>query len=632
MANDNNDINQDDNNNNDNNDDDSPLQPRRNLLLEAFNSVTTPLRNRSRINRQELIDRQNQELIHQQHQQQDILNLEVDIGLTTTLFDEDEKEEEDEEKEEKENKDKEKENKEKEQSIMPTTTYKIGGVEIAFDNDTPAQNTDYNIGVMISKEDRPDSGSDIERKLIESLCKNQYTKYKKAETSMKSIERLLQSRSIMDTIEATETVLNKFDMKDPFTIVYPEDKTLARVALKMKANGSGIRSLEILSDFRQVTIDEVALSCSWWNLHGHYKDKDNTKQSYGRDMNWSYLHFKNHVDEVLYNDTDKLFNTYDKKQRGGPLFFKLLTNAVLSANEDSLSALESTIKNYKIAEDGKDDVPEAIKILQAGSKLITAMRDDGSNKPNLPDKFVVNVISVLCTTSVEVFNKKMEAYQGSLELALLVDSSKKINTPIILEKVFTVARNYHKELFDDGIWETQVQSKAKSSFASFWRNRCWNCEQENCNLSKCNQTKDLEKIDRNKNKWLSEVQGSDRSQGDKQTSKGGRAKKHYPEWRAPEPSENNKRLIYGKPYTWDGRKSWIKDETPASGLPEVPLSANAAVPGQVADHSDEATAMTSESGFTQEDKNELRRFEASIKNMGANLSGMGAFISNLSEK
>jgi hypothetical protein len=91
-------------------------------------------------------------------------------------------------------------------------------------------------------------------------------------------------------------------------------------------------------------------------------------------------------------------------------------------------------------------------------------------------------------------------------------------------------------------------------------------------------------------------------------------------------------LIYGKPYTWDGRKSWIKDETPASGLPEVPLSANAAVPGQVAQHSDEATAMTSESGFTQEDKNELRRFEASIKIMGANLSGMGAFISNLSEK
>jgi hypothetical protein len=199
MENNNNDNNLDDNNNNsnNNNDDDSPLQPRQNLLLEAFNSVRTPLRNRSRIERQESIDRQ--------HQQQSILNLEADIGLITTLFDEEETEEEakEDEKEEKEKGEKEKEN------IMPTTTYKIGGVEIAFDNDTPTQNTDYKIGVMISKEDRPDSGLDVERKLIESLCKNQYTKYKKAETSMKSVERHLQSRSIMDTIEATKNVLNR---------------------------------------------------------------------------------------------------------------------------------------------------------------------------------------------------------------------------------------------------------------------------------------------------------------------------------------------------------------------------------------------------------------------------------------
>lgn len=56
------------------------------------------------------------------------------------------------------------------------------------------------------------------------------------------------------------------------------------------------------------------------------------------------------------------------------------------------------------------------------------------------------------------------------------------------------------------------------------------------------------------------------------------------------------------------------------------------MPGQVGDASDDATAMTNETGMTKEDKNELRRFEASIKNMGANLSGMGAFINNLAEK
>jgi hypothetical protein len=57
--------------------------------------------------------------------------------------------------------------------------------------------------ILISKSDRPAPGSDDERKLIESLCKNQYAKYKLPETSMKSTERLLQSRGIMDTISGT---------------------------------------------------------------------------------------------------------------------------------------------------------------------------------------------------------------------------------------------------------------------------------------------------------------------------------------------------------------------------------------------------------------------------------------------
>ena len=67
----------------------------------------------------------------QHHQQQDILNFEANIGLTTTLFDEKEKEEEEEERAENE--------KEKEESITTTTTDNIGGVEIVFDNATPTQ-------------------------------------------------------------------------------------------------------------------------------------------------------------------------------------------------------------------------------------------------------------------------------------------------------------------------------------------------------------------------------------------------------------------------------------------------------------------------------------------------------------
>lgn len=89
----------------------------------------------------------------------------------------------------------------------------------------------------------------------------------------------------------------------------------------------------------------------------------------------------------------------------------------------------------------------------------------------------------------------MEAYQASLELAELVDDNQKINTPIILQKVFTMAGKYYKQLFDAGIWESEVLSKAKSSFAAVGgRNlRCWNCEKENCSMMRCNQPIDKEK-------------------------------------------------------------------------------------------------------------------------------------------
>ena len=92
MDNDNDTNNNNDNTDNNNDDEANPIQPQRNLLLDVFNSLRTPLRNRNRIDRQESIDRQH-------HQQQDILNLEADIGLRTTLFDEEETKQEEEEEE-----------------------------------------------------------------------------------------------------------------------------------------------------------------------------------------------------------------------------------------------------------------------------------------------------------------------------------------------------------------------------------------------------------------------------------------------------------------------------------------------------------------------------------------------------
>ena len=146
MANDNNNNNQDNNNsnNNNNNNDNSPLQPRRNLLLEAFYSIRTPLQNRSRIDWQELID-------WQHHQQQDILNFDANIGLTTTLFDEKEKEEE----EEKEEVERAENPKKKKNQLWQLQLTKLEVLKSRLTMPLQSKHTDYNVGFMISKEYHP---------------------------------------------------------------------------------------------------------------------------------------------------------------------------------------------------------------------------------------------------------------------------------------------------------------------------------------------------------------------------------------------------------------------------------------------------------------------------------------------
>jgi hypothetical protein len=111
------------NNNTDNNTDNenSPIQ-QQTFFEGVLDYVTTLNRNQ------------------QQEQQQPIRN------LPTDLFNEPKPIEE-------ENEDEDLQDPE-EPRTMPTTTYSLGGMSLEFDSDKPAQNTDYDVGVVISKANR----------------------------------------------------------------------------------------------------------------------------------------------------------------------------------------------------------------------------------------------------------------------------------------------------------------------------------------------------------------------------------------------------------------------------------------------------------------------------------------------
>ena len=192
------------------------------------------------------------------------------------------------------------------------------------------------------------------------------------------------------------------------------------------------------------------------------------------------------------------------------------------------------------------------KLPKAVTRSIFAMRADGSNRNTFSDLFVVAIIGVLQTTSVQPFNDKMKQFHDSIELERFRNKSS-FNTPTILNDAYTFALAVHTEIFNIGTWQQALISKPKSGFTTRcltagleWKNRCWNCEEEGCNKYKCLKPHDREKCERNKLAWQqfnNKVPNSNNNNGNK------REKPVPHQWLPPTDDEKKKRFISGKPYT-----------------------------------------------------------------------------------
>ena len=80
------------------------------------------------------------------------------------------------------------------------------------------------------------------------------------------------------------------------------------------------------------------------------------------------------------------------------------------------------------------------------------------------------------------------------------------NDEVILEKLFKFALAVYNELFSDGVWQKSLGNKVKSGFAIIhWKNRCWNCETDGCNLRICEQAHNDDTIAKNKATWIEET-------------------------------------------------------------------------------------------------------------------------------
>ena len=165
--------------------------------------------------------------------------------------------------------------------------------------------------------------------VIEALSKIWYLKFAKSKSSLKDVTRLEQSRGLDEKNQSLETVMAKYDLLQVFEIVFPQDPTLKCVTLKLKDDGS-LFVQSLLKNFRNFPPAAILASLAWYGAFGNFKYDKRNEQTFGRDMSWTILHFKQHIDPVLHNDVELRLHTFETNKQGRPLYFAILMDEIVT--------------------------------------------------------------------------------------------------------------------------------------------------------------------------------------------------------------------------------------------------------------------------------------------------------------
>ena len=147
-----------------------------------------------------------------------------------------------------------------------------------------------------------------------------------------NILKLEKSHSLDKNIRHLSTSLESYELLSLFTIVCPVDSKLCECTPKIHSDGTAI-TYDLLASYCPITPKTVALSTAWYNKFDYFIDTQNNRQTLGRDMSWSLLHFKQHVYASLHTDVGLIVQQYSPIQQEGPLYFSILMRQLVLSNQ-----------------------------------------------------------------------------------------------------------------------------------------------------------------------------------------------------------------------------------------------------------------------------------------------------------
>ena len=420
--------------------------------------------------------------------------------------------------------------------IATFRTLTLNGIEIELRDEQETHFSEVN--TLYKKADRADLDKKDRLALIAAATeKKEATYFTPLALALDDESKLDDCYNIGTKVEKVEARHRLYDMHDVFTIVVPEEngKTLKEEAYNL------------YTEYATITPDMVAASNKWYNSW----PKGPTWQE---NLNWTHQFFEYNVATEVAEKVNEIYMLYPIETRGGPLYFILLMNQLLSQTEEAVLALQVRLKKLNLKNIPGENVDKAISLARAA-----ILRLETFNKA--PEDLVRNLLKSFQTTSVTSFNevfRHMEK-QRFLDQALGAGKDKLTATGI-----FNVAAAQYRLLWEEGEW-TGIRTQGEAIFTTrtnATRGVCWNCGGSDHQLPECKLPRDQTKIDKMKEAYKHSKKadkGKDKENKGATPSKaktGGSQSK----WRAPTADENNRRNIDGKPMFWNGRlRKWVPD-------------------------------------------------------------------------
>jgi hypothetical protein len=350
--------------------------------------------------------------------------------------------------------------------------------------------------------------ADDRASLFEKAVKTAHKKYELMPLSLEDADKLDDAYNLDVLIKYTKRSHYTYDMHDVFLIVYPKDGSQANVVDHTK---------DLYTEYPDITIEDVARSNEWYRT---WMNEDWFVQN----LQLTHTFFQNNVLDKLWMKVSKTYESYKAGKKGGPLFFILMMNHLLSDTEEAASALVTKV---------------------------------------LPEDIIKILLQVFQTSSVADFNVTFLLLEKQRRQHAVL---RRTGAPpdLLPSDTFTLAESEYRDMQTLNKW-SGIHTKGESAFHAGQNPSnsgrvqllCFNCGGQH-HVKQCTLPRDEAKINKASTDFMAKVH---KKQSDRTKRNGG---SKDDKWSPALPHESNKRVIDGKPmFYMKFRKRWVPDKAHA---------------------------------------------------------------------